>query len=131
MPLCSLCIRSGGGYSISTLWLFSKDAFHCTHFGKKNMQKERNYDTCNLQLLTIKLPLQEWHHHKNIEDLKSAKCLMSSQARWVLFFSCFKLTTSWPGNFPFLEWKSILQLTFCQPKNQYGRHNTPWIVLYN
>ena len=56
---------------------------------------ERNYDVGNRELLAVKLALEEWRYwlegaehpfvvwsdHKNVEYLRTAKCLNSRQAR--------------------------------------------------
>lgn len=61
----------------------------------------------------MKLALEEWRHwlegakhpflvlidHKNLEYLRTAKCLNSRQARWMLFFGRFNFTLSYrPGS---------------------------------
>lgn len=74
---------------------------------------EKNYDVGDLELLAIKLALEEWRHwlegakqpflvwtdHKNIEYIRSAKRLNPRQAKWALFFSRFNFTISYrPGS---------------------------------
>ncbi len=62
------------------------------------------------ELLAVKLALEEWRHwlegsgvpfviwtdHKNLEYIRSAKCLNSRQARWALFFGRFWFFTVVP-----------------------------------
>ncbi len=69
----------------------------------------RNYDIGNRELLVVKLSLEEWRHwleglgvpfivwtdHKNLEYIRSAKCLNSRQARWALFFGRFDISLSY------------------------------------
>ncbi|KAL0162348.1 hypothetical protein M9458_041744, partial [Cirrhinus mrigala] len=73
----------------------------CAYFFKKLSPVEQNYDVGNLELLSIKLALEEWRHwlegakhlfliitdHKNLQYLREAKRLNPRQARWALFFT--------------------------------------------
>ncbi len=92
----------------------SDDRVHpCAFFSHRLSPAERNYDIGNRELLAVKLALEEWHHwlegsgvpfivwtdHKNLEYIRTAKCLNSRQARWALFFGCFEFTLSYrPGS---------------------------------
>lgn len=70
----------------------------CAFFSHRLSPAERNYDVGDWELLAVKLALEEWRHwleegpflvwteHKNLEYLRSAKCLNPRQARWSLFF---------------------------------------------
>ncbi|KAK3567252.1 hypothetical protein QTP86_015083 [Hemibagrus guttatus] len=73
---------------------------------------EANYDVGNRELLSIKAALEEWRHwlagarhpflvltdHRNLEYLRSAKCLNPHQARWALFFTRFEFSVTYrPG----------------------------------
>lgn len=67
---------------------------------------KRNYNIGNRELLAVKLALEEWHHwlegsgvpfivwtdHKNLEYIRSAKCLNSRQAR------CFSVVSISPSS---------------------------------
>ncbi len=79
----------------------SDDRVHpCTFFSHRLCPAERNYDIGNRELLAVKLALEEWRYwlkgsgvpfivwtdHKNLEYIRTAKCLYSRQARWALFF---------------------------------------------
>ncbi|KAK3570543.1 hypothetical protein QTP86_022079 [Hemibagrus guttatus] len=70
-----------------------------------------NYDVG--KLLSIKAALEEWRHwlegarhpflvltdHRNLEYLRSAKCLNPCQARWALFFTHFQFSVTYrPGS---------------------------------
>ncbi len=74
---------------------------------------ERNYDIGNRELLAVKLalegrrhwlegaafPFMVWTDHKNLEYIRTAKRINSRQARWALFFGCFRFTISYrPGS---------------------------------
>lgn len=76
-------------------------------------QPERNYDVGDRKLLAIKIALEEWMYllegaahpmmifmdHKNLEYLRTARCLRPHQARWALFFSRFNFHISYrPGS---------------------------------
>ncbi len=92
----------------------SDDKVHpCAYFSHRLSPAERNYDIGNRELLAVKLALEEWRHwlegsgvpfivwtdHKNLEYIKSAKRLNSSQARWALFFGRFNFSISYrPGS---------------------------------
>ncbi len=86
--------------------------YPCALFSRKLSSAERNYDVGNRELLAMKLALEEWRHwlegtthpfivltdHKNLEYLRSAKCLNPRQARWALFFTrCHFTVTYRPG----------------------------------
>ncbi len=77
----------------------SDDRVHpCAFFSHRLSPAERNYDIGNRDLLAVKLALEEWHHwlegsgvpfivltdHKNLEYIRTAKCLNSRQARWAV-----------------------------------------------
>ena len=80
----------------------------CAFLSRKLSASERNYDVGNLELLAIKVALEEWRHwlegaeqpflvwtdHKNLEYLRTAKRLNSRQARWALFFNRFHFILS-------------------------------------
>uniref|UniRef100_A0A8D0CYT6 Gypsy retrotransposon integrase-like protein 1 n=1 Tax=Sander lucioperca TaxID=283035 RepID=A0A8D0CYT6_SANLU len=82
----------------------------CAFLSRKLSPAERNYDVGNRELLAVKVALEEWRHwlegaehpflvwtdHKNLEYLRSAKCLNSRQARWALFFNRFNFSLSYP-----------------------------------
>ncbi len=85
----------------------------CAYFSRKLNPAEQNYDIGNLELLAIKLALEEWRHwlegalhpftvitdHKNLQYLREAKRLNPRQARWALFFTRFQFTITYPpGN---------------------------------
>ncbi len=92
----------------------SDDKVHpCAFFSHRLSSAERNYDIGNRELLAVKLALEEWRHwlegsgvpfvvwtdHKNLEYIRSAKRLNSSQARWALFFGRFDFSLSYrPGS---------------------------------
>jgi len=72
----------------------------------------RNYDIGNLELLAIKLALEEWRHwleganhrfevitdHRNLEYLRDTKRMNPRQAQWALFLTRFDFTVSYrPG----------------------------------
>ncbi len=92
----------------------SDDRVHpCAFFSHRLSPAERNYDIGNRDLLAVKLALEEWRHwlegsgvpfivltdHKNLEYIRTAKCLNSRQARWALFFGRFEFTLSYrPGS---------------------------------
>lgn len=77
-------------------------------FSKKLSPVEQNYDIGNHEFLAVKLALEEWCHwvegaaypftiftdYKNLEYLKTAKCLNPHQAWWVLFFTRFHFNFS-------------------------------------
>ncbi len=73
---------------------------------------ELNYHVGDLELLAVKLTLEEWHHllegaqhpfqvltdHKNLEYIQQAKWMNLRQARWSLFFNRFQFLLSYkPG----------------------------------
>ncbi len=79
----------------------SDDKMHpCAFFSHHLSSAECKYDIGNRELLAVKLALEErrhwledsgvpfivWTDHKNLEYIRSAKCLNSRQARWALFF---------------------------------------------
>ncbi|KAL0159647.1 hypothetical protein M9458_043372, partial [Cirrhinus mrigala] len=85
----------------------------CAYFSWKLSPAETNYDIGNLELLAIKLALEEWRHwlegaahlfhvftdHKNLQYLRDAKRLCPRQARWALFFTRFHFSISYrPGS---------------------------------
>lgn len=87
--------------------------YPCAFFSRCLPPAERNYDIGNWELLAVKLALEEWRHwlkgasrpflawtdHKNLQYIRSARCLNSRQACWSLFFTCFNFTLSYrPGS---------------------------------
>lgn len=85
----------------------------CAFFSRCLSPAERNYDVGDRELLAIKLALEEWRHwlegaaqpfvvwtdHKNLAYLQTAKRLNTQQARWALFFTCFRFSISYrPGS---------------------------------
>lgn len=85
----------------------------CAFFSHRFSSAERNYDIGNRKLLAIRLALGEWRHwlegspvpfvvwtdHRNLEYIRTAKCLNACQARWALFFGRFEFTISYrPGS---------------------------------
>uniref|UniRef100_A0A3P8NIY2 Gypsy retrotransposon integrase-like protein 1 n=2 Tax=Astatotilapia calliptera TaxID=8154 RepID=A0A3P8NIY2_ASTCA len=84
----------------------------CSFFSRRLSPAERNYDIGDLELLAVKLALEEWRHllegaehpfivwtdHKNLTYLRNAKRLNTRQARWSLFFARFNFSISYrPG----------------------------------
>lgn len=77
-------------------------------FSTKLSPADRNYEVGNLDLLAIKLALEElrhwlegpeqpffvWTDHKNLRYIRTAGRLNSHQARWAMFFTCFNFTLS-------------------------------------
>ncbi|KAL0147703.1 hypothetical protein M9458_056981 [Cirrhinus mrigala] len=76
-------------------------------------QAEQNYDVENLELLAIKLALEEWRHwleganhpftiitdHNNLQYLREARRLNPRQARWALFLIRFNFKITYqPGS---------------------------------
>ncbi|CAJ0920365.1 unnamed protein product [Ranitomeya imitator] len=74
---------------------------------------EKNYDVGNRELLAIISAFKEWRHHlqgtaqqiviltdhRNLEFIRSAKCLTPRQARWSLFLNQFNFIISYrPGS---------------------------------
>lgn len=71
----------------------------CAFISRKLSPAEWNYDVGNQELLAVKIALEVWRHwlegakhpfvvwtdHKNIEYIRKAKHLNSSQAIWTLF----------------------------------------------
>lgn len=95
------------------LWLFchrEKAKMHpMAYFSRKLTPAEWNYDIWEWELLAVKMVLEEWRHsihpflvltdHKNLEYLKTAKCMNPRQARWILFFAHFNFTLVYhPGS---------------------------------
>lgn len=87
--------------------------FPIAFFSRKLSAPERNYDVGDQELLAIKAALEEWRYllegaahsillytdHKNLEYLRTAKCLKPRQARWALFFSRFSFHVTYrPGS---------------------------------
>ncbi len=84
----------------------------CAFMYRRLSDGERNYHVGDLELLAVKLTLEEWRHwlegvqhpfqvlmdHKNLEYLQQAKRLNPRQARWSLFFNRFQFLLSYrPG----------------------------------
>ena len=86
---------------------------HCALLSRRLLSAERNYDVGNRELLAIKVALEEWRHlleganhpflvwtdYKNLEYIRSAKCLNPRQARWALFFNRFNFSLSYQSGF--------------------------------
>ena len=85
----------------------------CAYFSRRLSPAERNYAIGERELLALKLSLEEWCHllegstvpfliwmdHRNLEYLRTAKCLNPRQARWSLLFNRFHFTLSYrPGS---------------------------------
>ncbi len=84
----------------------------CTFMSRRLSDAERNYHVGDLELLAVKLALEEWRHwlmgaqhtfqvltdHKNLEYIQQAKRMNPRQARWSLFFNRFQFLLSYrPG----------------------------------
>lgn len=83
----------------------------CAFYSRKLNAAERNYDVGDRELLAMKAAFEEWRHwleganfpftvltdHKNLEYLRSAKCLNPRQARWSLFFLPIRLLSYLPS----------------------------------
>ena len=85
----------------------------CAYFSRRLSPAERNYALGDRELLALKLALEEWRHllegsmvpfivwtdHRNLEYLRTTKCLNPRQARWSLLFNHFNFTMSYrPGS---------------------------------
>ncbi|KAK3509259.1 hypothetical protein QTP70_027039 [Hemibagrus guttatus] len=85
----------------------------CAFYSRKLTAAEANYDVGNRELLAIKAALEEWRHwlegarhpfqvltdHRNLEYLRGTKRLNPRQARWALFFTCFRFMVTYrPGS---------------------------------
>ncbi|XP_075180996.1 uncharacterized protein LOC142251834 [Anomaloglossus baeobatrachus] len=85
----------------------------CAFFSRRLSPAERNYDIADKELLAIISAFKEWRHHlqgaaqqvivltdhRNLEFLKSARCLSPRQARWSLFLSQFNFIVTYrPGS---------------------------------
>jgi hypothetical protein len=94
------------GYII-TAWSVQMDP------GKVRAVVDWPQPTSRVQLLTVKMALEEWSHwtegkehpfiawtgHKNLEYIRTTKRLNSRQARWALLFTLFKFSLSYrPGS---------------------------------
>ncbi|XP_077137504.1 uncharacterized protein LOC143803164 [Ranitomeya variabilis] len=91
-----------------------KNVLHpCAFFSQRLSAAERNYDVGNRELLAIIAAFKEWRHllqgaaqqivvltdHRNLEFIRSAKCLTPRQARWNLFLNQFNFIISYrPGS---------------------------------
>ncbi len=84
----------------------------CAFMSRRLSDAERNYHVGDLELLAVKLALEEWRHwlegaqhpfqvltdHKNLEYIQQAKRMNPWQARWSLFFNRFQILLSYrPG----------------------------------
>ncbi len=84
----------------------------CAFMSRRLSDAERNYHVGDLELLAVKLTLEEWRHwlegaqhplqvltdHKNLEYIQQAKRMNPRQARWSLFFNRFQFLLSYrPG----------------------------------
>ncbi len=81
----------------------------CAFFSRKLTPAEQNYDIRNMELLAIKLALEEWRDwleganhpftvitdNKNLQYLREAKRLNPRQARWALLFTRFEFTITY------------------------------------
>lgn len=85
----------------------------CAFYSRKLNSAERNYSVGDRELLAMKAAFEEWRHwlegamhpftvltdHKNLEYLRTAKCLNPRQARWSLFFTRFDFSVTYrPGS---------------------------------
>ena len=85
----------------------------CAFFSQRLTPAEKNYDVGNKELLAIIAAFKEWRHHlqgasqpiivltdhRNLEFVRSAKCLSPRQARWTLFLNQFNFVISYrPGS---------------------------------
>lgn len=85
----------------------------CAFFSQRLSPAEKNYDVGNKELLAIISAFKEWRHHlqgasqpiivltdhRNLEFVRSAKCLSPRQARWSLFLNQFNFVISYrPGS---------------------------------
>ncbi|CAJ0936995.1 unnamed protein product [Ranitomeya imitator] len=91
-----------------------KSVLHpCAFFSQRLSAAGRNYDVGNRELLAIIAAFKEWRHllqgaaqqivvltdHRNLEFIRSAKCLTPRQARWNLFLNQFDFVISYrPGS---------------------------------
>ena len=84
----------------------------CAYFSCRLSPAERKYAVGDRELLALKLAMEEWRllegatvpflvwtDHRNLEYLRTAKCLNPRQARWSLLFNRFTFTLSYrPGS---------------------------------